>query len=34
MLEFQDGTRMNSQVRTQDEVNLHNQERGQLMQVE
>ncbi len=27
MLEFRDGTKMNSQVIAQDEVNLHNQEK-------
>ncbi len=27
MLEFWDGTRMNSQARIQDEINLHNQEK-------
>ncbi len=27
MLEFQDGTRMNSQSKVQDDTNLHNQEK-------
>jgi hypothetical protein len=27
VLEFWDGTRMNSQARIQDEINLHNQEK-------
>jgi len=27
MLELQDGTRMNSQAKVQNEVNLHNQEK-------
>ncbi len=27
VLESQDGTRMNSQVKVQDEINLHNQEK-------
>ncbi len=30
MLEFQDGTRMNSQTKVQDEVNLHNQEKKEV----
>jgi hypothetical protein len=28
MLELRDGIKMNSQVKVQDEVNLHNQEKG------
>ncbi len=27
MLEFQDETKMNSQVKVQDDINLHNQEK-------
>jgi hypothetical protein len=34
MLELPNGIKTNSQVRVQDEVNLHNQKKRQLMQVE
>jgi hypothetical protein len=34
MLELQIGIMTNSQAKVQDEVNLHNQEKGQLMQIE
>jgi hypothetical protein len=34
VLEHQDGTKTNSQAKVQNEINLHNQERKQLMQVE
>jgi hypothetical protein len=34
MLELQDEIRTNSQVRVQDEINLQNQKRGRLIQVE
>jgi hypothetical protein len=31
---FKMGTKTNSQVKVQDEINLHNQERGKLVQIE
>jgi hypothetical protein len=34
MLELQDGTRMNSQARVQNDINLHNQRKRAVKQVE
>jgi hypothetical protein len=34
MLELRDGTRTNSQVKVQVEINLHNQEKRAVMQIE